>query len=279
MRRARGIATRRNPSAVAMWHHAARNTARPSIEGGKRGALQQRCCSIIALHEADLLHAHLHGKLGRALGAESEDDPRVRIRASEDALTAMVFGRLRYLPDTVAWTLITHACTPLRGAIPAFVPVEIEMQFWPQLAADDGGRVEPDVVWRAVDAAGGVAVIGFEMKWRTKQTAGQLDREWRALRRAYPDAARALVAVGGADFDEMDALSRACAAENLVGLRWSVLREALRDRMIGAEPQVRRLISDVLCALDDRGLRDMRFFETLPSWRTAGPPRLDWRPA
>lgn len=93
-----------------------------------------------------MLVALANGKAGTLKLAEGES-PRWRdvFKASEDLLTASVFGRLIYLDGAVLWSI-------LRGAVPSLPAYRFaklrKADFWPRWEALDEGRsyVEPDIL-------------------------------------------------------------------------------------------------------------------------------------
>lgn len=85
------------------------------------------------------------------------------VREDEDVLTALIFERLRYLPDSLAWAIVVDTATVLRGERPSFAG-SLSDEVWPWLPHPGSGTfVEPDVVWRS-----GRTALGIEVKWKAR---------------------------------------------------------------------------------------------------------------
>jgi hypothetical protein len=111
-----------------------------------------------------MLEAALRGK---PLGIEAED-----------ALTATVFGLLRYLPCRVLRKWIQSA-NPVDQAVPLRLEeADISIEFWPSLPDTfrGAGRVEPDVLL----TIGSVTYV-VEAKLNSPQGEDQLAREWKSV--------------------------------------------------------------------------------------------------
>ncbi len=199
-----------------------------------------------------MLHALLHGKLGERT-------------LTEDALSAIVFGRLSYLPDELAWEILLRAARPADQAKPDPEWAErlfgipgpgTEDHFAPQLWVslspgpadrEDRDRVEPDILLRRGDAW-----IVVEAKAPRKgggQTKGQLGREYRALQHREKHERIGLLLVEPPEeyrawMENMEPPMRM--------VRWSDLADviqSLRDDRVLPPPQD-RILADLLAALD-----------------------------
>jgi len=97
---------------------------------------------------------------------------------SEDALTAAVFERLRYLPCTVLKRWLDNS-VPLKGGLSRVKPWPDQVtsySFWPSWLDPKGGRVEPDLILEF----DGAAVIVEAKLWSGKSDPDrdQLARQW-----------------------------------------------------------------------------------------------------
>ncbi len=131
---------------------------------------------------------------------EGEDSEANKIRLKEDTLTAMVFGRLVYLPSDVLWKLILCTALPRRD-LPAQVGAIEDVQFWPEWKIDralkiEKTRVEPDVLIRF---SGIDVVVEAKRGDEEQQYAQQLGTEWLAWRHSESEGGRRCIvlAVGG----------------------------------------------------------------------------------
>lgn len=219
--------------------------------------------------------------LKRALGNfdSGGDDPittmkaaiELAVREDEDVLTALVFERLRYLPESLAWGLVVDAATVLHGERPHLDgPLVDEM--WPPLVhPDTGAMVEPDVVWRA-----GRTTLGIEVKWKSSQSVQQLDREYKALLHRDGGSAVAILALGGATDQRLSQLAAECVAPSLLSLDWSALHRALGVARLEQKhaPPTERLLDDIMAILAMRNplwARAPLDFSSLPGWKVVLP--------
>lgn len=234
-----------------------------------------------------MLVALTNGKAGR-LKSEIQSGASWRqvFRASEDLLTASVFGRLTYLDGPVLWTI-------LRGAfpeLPDYRMVELlDVEFWPRwLEEGEASTVEPDVFlqFQVGDPAVRIDVI-VEAKFGTApaQYADQWRRQWTAYHSAREeegeDVPRSvyLMAIGGIgartdllverllrELEQHDIEIRPLAAH------WSDLLRSLVEfhekSIVGRD---RRIVEDIIEAL---GLANYRHAETL---NTLPAPEQNWR--
>jgi hypothetical protein len=213
-----------------------------------------------------MLTALTSGKAG-TLGGDFEAGTSWRevFRASEDLLTASVFGRLTYLDGPVLWRILRRA---VGGGLPDYKVVELlDAAFWPRFDEADGSgyAVEPDIVlkFQVGDPSKRIDII-VEAKLGTGATqyAEQWRREWTAVEksnREEGDVADAvfLMAVGGLGTSKTMTVGRivgnladAGHAVNAVAATWTELADAVHVR---AEESVRsneqRLLGDIIAAL------------------------------
>jgi hypothetical protein len=186
---------------------------------------------------------------------------------NEDTLTAMVFGRLCYLPSETFWRLLSNACTPHLAAMDGVIE---ERAFWPRLPlrihdSASERQVEPDLIIRS-----GTIDLILEAKRRDGsdlQRPDQLAKEWVAWLQ-LPAEQRSenglLLAVGGfgritedavATFRghiaaEVAALGGETGDLPFLAVAWSSLRKVLEDERRTAAANERFLFEDVLAALD-----------------------------
>jgi len=194
----------------------------------------------------------------------------------EDPLTAVVFGRLRYLPAEVAWSLLSASCDPLGaserlpGAPP---PGDPAWKLWASVPPAKGSknslRVEPDVLVTWDDT-----VLIVEAKHHGDQGSEQWLDQIRAVR-AHGEWNRPtlrFVAVGGRreDLDTArvekvrDVLGE--DAPPLYRTSWRRLGKAVGVKLdAGNQPaHVRAVLADIAAGLDLWGYRPRTRMETLP---------------
>src|ERR1700722_6527188 len=119
------------------------------------------------------------GDGGDTTEESSERELEQGYRLNEDTLTAMVFGRLCYLPSDTFWRLLSNACTPRLGIADGIIR---ERLFWPTLPlrakGSDSQRSQPDLI---------IGSSTFDLILEAKRRDGsdlqrpeQLAREWLA---------------------------------------------------------------------------------------------------
>ena len=244
-----------------------------------------------------MLHALLHRKHGRALARTTGDDPVAAFDREfcqdEDLLTAMVFGRLAYLPAPTAWRVLVEPASLARGVRPTGPAAadEIMLQFWPHFDTADIDRpqqdCEPDVLWRW---STGTLVV--EVKWNQKQDPGQLAREARAVlaaldpRSTAPPASSSLtvLALGGLESATRQALRGASDPDpcHLLLQTWEGFARAVEQelRREGLPPEQRQLLRDLRAVLRLRHIHPAEPFGTLRSPGLTRGCRLNhWSPA
>lgn len=126
-----------------------------------------------------MLTAITHGKAGRVRLPESNRDVSWRevFREREDLLTAVLFGRFRYLSDAalgrVMSALVGEASAEELGQWQ-------DIDFWPRLeGADDRRWVEPDVLLRFENA---LVMVEVKPPFGGDQSAAQWQAQLSALR-------------------------------------------------------------------------------------------------
>jgi hypothetical protein len=207
-----------------------------------------------------MINAALHGKLD-CLG-------------SEDALTAAVFGRLRYLDPTVLveWLALARNYSQ-HGRIITTNTNEPLVEFWPAVkdTLRGKGTVEPDVVINF-----GIEVMIVEAKlWSPKSRIDewdQLARQWHGVADHHGARARVTallyvtshVELPTAELDE-SAEALGVHSPNLWWLSWSALGPIL-ERQIESGDRVSRLVAEDLLAYLRRA-NVLRFH----GWRLAVP--------
>lgn len=234
-----------------------------------------------------MLVALTNGKAGRLKSeVPSGTSWRQVFRASEDLLTASVFGRLTYLDGPALWTILRSTFPGL----PDYRMVELlDVEFWPRwLEEGEESTVEPDVFlqFQVGDPAVRIDVI-VEAKFGTApaQYANQWRRQWTAYHAAREqegeDVPRNvyLMAIGGMgaraplhverllkELGKQDLQIRALAAN------WSDLLESLED-FLGKSVvrRDRRIVTDMIEALALANYRQVETLNTLPA------PAQKWR--
>lgn len=208
-----------------------------------------------------MIYAALHGKLD--------------CLRSEDALTSVVFGRLRYLPPTVLgeWLATARNHRDSQRAL-ASSSDEAFVEFWPTLKDTRRGQgiVQPDVV-----IAFGNEIMIVEAKlWSSKSAANdgsdQLAREWRAVTDHHGARARvtALLYVTRHVEPPVNELKESAEAleengDHLWWLSWSSLAPIL-ERQIEVGDRMTKLVGEDLLAYL-RAANVLRF----RGWRLALP--------
>jgi len=206
--------------------------------------------------------AATHNKIEVLLGRHSSDAPaawRAVVDRSEDLLTAVVFGRIGYLPGTLGTEIILRAARPISlDFIPTPGPI-LDSQPWPNLA--EAGKVEPDWVLHTPDFS-----LVIEAKWGRGNvpSASQITAQADVARVAFPRRRLLHVAVvqtGDVAFP---------AGVQGLCVRWGLLRrEVLRLLRGDLDLPVRRMLCDIRDALDRRGL-GATFLASLPALHIRG---------
>jgi len=232
-----------------------------------------------------MLHALLHGKLGRALaptgtedlGAELHGALHRALGASEDLLTAQLFGRLAHLPPCLAARLVLEGAAQAHGT-PPLLPVNPEgfvQRLWPSLPGQGGStRCEPDVLWVWPDR-----VIVIEVKWQQSQAAAQLLAEQQAARAAYPDRQCIVLAVGGLTPLVRAELAAAQGIETLLLVEWDQLQAQLSrflaaDGALAGHPEQAAVVQELLAVLGLRGIGRDESLASLRSQPIGDPARI-----
>ena len=181
---------------------------------------------------------------------------------AEDALTATVFGMLRYLPPHILRGWLQSAQPVDRAGALMLDALDIEVEFWPSwLDTFRGeGRVEPDVVLTS-----GTTVYVIEAKLDSPQGEDQLAREWKSACDHCATEWRGQRSLGGllyvtahltlpnADFDQAFAAlkNRPCPPPSFYWLPWSGLSAQFTPEHIGAHTFV---VADLLRYLSETKL-------------------------
>lgn len=193
----------------------------------------------------------------------------VGVHRLEDPLTSAVFGRLRYLPQPVAWQIICRAATQLAGpALPDTLDDPATWRLWERLPSPSPERsfVEPDVLLTTPTWA-----IVFEAKHRGKQAAGQWRAQLQAVHARFPRRQLVLVAVGGRGAD-----ADAERAHDLQGLldetgaslhrvRWRTLATACDQRRPTLPAYQQCVLDDITAAISLWSYRTPEPLHTLVS--------------
>jgi hypothetical protein len=231
-----------------------------------------------------MLQAIINGKAGRIpLGVRPGDSWRQAFRASEDLLTASVFGRLAYLDGGVLWEILRRTFGP--EALPSRRVVEIEqIKFWPtwpEAQGRLGQDVEPDVVLTlgVGDPARRVAFIVECKTGGNRQYADQWAREWIAFEAETsvvdpPDEVwlLALGGIPGGASATVLSFTRQIHQNHEITLRalaadWNDLSRALDEVELGSDV-AERLIDDIRAALELCGYRTVRPLSELVTYAT-----------
>src|SRR4051812_8968189 len=159
-----------------------------------------------------MIHAELYGKA-------SDSNPQHQ--RSEDVLTSVVFGTLRWLPAQIMYDWFASAL-PVRGSSRLLDPAEVRvssLHFWPF-----AGRRELDALLVLELTDGRADLIAIECKYLSKKSG-------EALERAVPDIPdQELIAVG----DQL--------ADYLNSLRKDQVRTRLNERPTPFPVRHRRLV-------------------------------------
>jgi len=210
-----------------------------------------------------MIHAAINGKLD--------------CLQSEDALTAAVFGRLRYLSLSVFNEWLATARNHLDPRA-SWVPraSEPNVEFWPTVkdAYRGRGSVQPDVAIRFDDE-----VIIVEAKlWSPKSTIeggfDQLAREWHGTTDHYGERARVTALVYFTPHVEppLEALDESALALGADALRlwwlsWSTLAPLLEQQVASADRVSQLVAADLLEYLRKVGLVRFRGWRLASNWR------------
>lgn len=210
-----------------------------------------------------MIHAALHSKL-ECLG-------------SEDALTAAVFGRLRYLPERVLAQWLASASNHL-DATRTLVTKDVEpvVEFWPTVkdTLRGQGTVQPDVV-----IVFGTEVVIVEAKlWSQKSPVDddtdQLARQWHGIvdhygPRMHVSALLYITPHVEPPRSELDesAVALGAHAPNLWWLSWSALALMLEIQIDDGDRASRLVAEDLLIYLRRAGVLRFRGWRLAPSWR------------
>lgn len=209
-----------------------------------------------------MIHAAIYGKLD-CLG-------------SEDALTAAVFTRLRYLPPQVVgeWFALArnHVNTSAQAMSLASEPI---IEFWPRVqdTLRGHGAVEPDVIVRFDDEVIVVEAKLWSPKSQTDEGHDQLARQWKSTTDHYVTRARvsALIYLTPHVEPPREALEESAqalgpAAANLWWLSWSSLAPILERLVEGSDRVSRVVASDLLAYLGRVGVLRFRGWRLAADW-------------
>jgi len=214
-----------------------------------------------------MIHAAINGKLNGKLNCLQ----------SEDALTAAVFGRLRYLLPSVLgeWLATARNHTDPRAT---WVPraSEMDVEFWPTVkdALHGRGSVQPDVAIRFDDEVVIVEAKLWSPKSAIEDGLDQLARQWHGTTEHYGERVTVTALVYLTSHLEppradLDASAHALGANASVlwWLSWSTLAPIL-ERQVASTDRVSRLVAeDLLQYLREVGVLCFR------GWRLA----FDWQ--
>jgi len=208
-----------------------------------------------------MLAAVLSGKR-RGTGLAGKQLSLGEHQGAEDVLTATVFERLSYLPESVLQAFFDR----LLALNEPLGPLD-DLEFWPSWSLD-GQRVEPDVVLYGAERTMLVEAKRFDNS--LQQYAQQLARELLAGYRQGELRRTVLLTIGGLqDYDQdtesllsaqIDALLGDVSVEyELVCRSWHgvyvTLLAALEDAETDTRRGLQRLISDIAETYDWHGLR------------------------
>jgi hypothetical protein len=210
-----------------------------------------------------MIHAALQGKL--------------TCLDSEDALTSVVFTRLRYLPPQVLGEWLTtarsHADLTARAKLRTAEPV---IDFWPSIkdTLRGYGSVEPDVVLRFDDE---IVVIEAKL-WSPKSQTGdgldQLARQWRGAIDQYGTHGRVSALIYLTPHLELPTAALTESAEalgpdasSLWWLSWSSLVPILEQQVATGDRTSRIVAADLLTYLARVGLLRFRGWRLAPRWQ------------
>jgi hypothetical protein len=206
------------------------------------------------------------GDGGDTTEESSERELEQGYRLNEDTLTAMVFGRLCYLPSDTFWRLLSNACTPRLGIADGIIR---ERLFWPTLPlrvkGSDSQRSQPDLI---------IGSSTFDLILEAKRRDGsdlqnpvQLAKEWLAWSQ-QPAQQRSqngiVIAVGGfgriteaaiaAFHAQIAAEIAAMGGKNndlaFHAIAWSSLRQQVEDERGRAAANERFVFEDLIAAFE-----------------------------
>lgn len=214
-----------------------------------------------------MIHAAIKGKLNGTLDC----------LRSEDALTAAVFGHLRYLSPSVlsAWlaTALNHADPSASWVARDSEPT---VEFWPTVTVADRGHrwVQPDIVIAFQDEIVIVEAKLWSPKSSTKDEVDQLAREWHGITDHYRERAKvtALIyltphAVPPRGDLEESAQALGTAASCLWWLSWSTLVPILEQQVASADRMSPLVAADLLEYLHEVGVARFRRWQLAANWQ------------
>ena len=208
-----------------------------------------------------MLAAVLNGKR-RGTGFAGKQLVLGALEGAEDVLTATVFERLAYLPDSLLAAFLDELLN-----LEEPVGVIDDLQFWPSWSLS-GQRVEPDVVLYGTERS--LLVEAKRYDDGLQQYAQQLARELVAGTQDGEIQRPVLLTIGGLqDYGEVTAqlLSERIDAElgelsveyELVCRSWHQVYLALHAAVTGADadcqPGLQRLLNDIAATYEWHGLR------------------------
>lgn len=233
-----------------------------------------------------MLLALTNGKAGRVKwDIASGSTWRNVFRASEDLLTASVFGRLSYLDGPMLWTILRRTFRVL----PDFKVVDlVNVEFWPVWDKDDvsGRTVEPDIFlqFHVGDPAQRVDVIvEAKMGVGAVQNAAQWQKQWlayRELQKSIGEPWRLYhMAIGGMGRNAASNANRLISqmpveaeTTEILAANWPALADSVYHQL-DEQPATRdrRILLDIIEALALAGYRHINPLVHLKSSRKFNP--------
>lgn len=214
-----------------------------------------------------MIHAAIKGKLNGTLDC----------LRSEDALTAAVFGHLRYLSPSV---LSTWLATARNHVTPSASWVarnsEPDVEFWPtvKVAHRDHRWVQPDIVMAFQDEVVIVEAKLWSPKSVTKGGVDQLAREWHGITEHYHGRAKVAALVyltphGVPPQQDLDESAQELGADAscLWWLSWSTLAPILEQQVANSGRMSQLVAADLLEYLHKVGVVRFRGWRLASSWQ------------
>lgn len=236
-----------------------------------------------------MLLALTNGKAGRIKqDIASGSTWRSVFRASEDLLTASVFGRLAYLDGPMLWTILRRTF----GVLPDFKVVDlVNIEFWPVWDDDEiaGRTVEPDIFLQfhvgdpsqridvIVEAKLGVGAVQDAEQWRRQWLAylrlqKSIGEPWRMYHMAIGGMGRNAAWNAGRLISQMPPET---SAIEIMAANWPALADSVY-RQLNEQPVTRdkRILIDIIEALALAGYRHINPLVHLKSSRKFDPASL-----
>jgi len=199
-----------------------------------------------------MLHAIITNKAGKNL-SKSEVYWRDLFSTSEDSLTAMIFGRLLYLPSELIWEILNSASYSER--LTTGYPKILSAEFWPRWVSDETSKsksVEPDIFIRTTEFD---LIIEAKRYDDNQQDAAQWQNECQAYLNEYGEEDRKviLLAIGGINNEQDEIITISNKNISVIKCRWIKLLHEIKKIHLRLEKNSSQLnsINSLIVILKD----------------------------